>query len=195
MKKNKEKKIGYYKSIKLRDPSARSNLEIFFYPGVKAVRMYRRAHFFYKHHMKFLAFLISNHARRVTGIEIHPGATIGKNLFIDHGMGVVIGQTAVIGDNCTIYHGVTLGAKTSSMTGKRHPTLLNNVMVGAYATILGNIVIGNNCKIGAKCLIIKDIPDNTLTRAGTIKSIDTIKDMDEANQIIMNESENRFTNK
>ena len=193
MKKNKEK--SYYQTIKERDPSARSNLEIFFYPGVKAVRMYRRAHFFYTHHMKFLAFLISNHARRVTGIEIHPGAKIGKNLFIDHGMGVVIGQTAIIGDNCTLYHGVTLGAKTSSMKGKRHPTLLNNVMVGAYATILGDVVIGNNCKIGAKSLIIKDIPDNCLTRAGTIKSIDVCKSIDEANEIIMHETKNRFTNK
>jgi len=146
--------------IKDNDPAARSGWEIFFlYSGFKAVRAYRRAH---KHFLKghfFRARLISERARRRTGIEIHPGATIGKGLFIDHGTGVVIGETAVIGDNCVIYQGVTLGG-TGKDTGKRHPTLGNNVMVGAGAKILGPFRVGNNVKIAAGAVVLNEIPDN-----------------------------------
>ncbi len=146
--------------IKDNDPAARSSWEIFFlYSGFKAVRAYRRAH---KHYLKghfFRARLISERARRRTGIEIHPGATIGKGLFIDHGTGVVIGETAVIGDNCVIYQGVTLGG-TGKDTGKRHPTLGNNVMVGAGAKILGPFRVGDNVKIAAGAVVLDEIPDN-----------------------------------
>ena len=115
--------------------------------------------FFYSHHLYFLARFISQKSRHKTGIEIHPGAVIGKRLFIDHGMGIVIGETAIIGDDCTIYHGTTLGA-TKSDELKRHPTLENNVMVGCGSKILGNITIGENTKIGANSVVIKDIPKN-----------------------------------
>lgn len=146
--------------IKDNDPAARNGWEIFFlYSGFKAVRAYRRAH---KHYLKghfFRARLISENARRRTGIEIHPGATIGKGLFIDHGTGVVIGETAVIGDNCVIYQGVTLGG-TGKDTGKRHPTLGNNVMVGAGAKILGPFRVGDNVKIAAGAVVLNEIPDN-----------------------------------
>lgn len=146
--------------IKDNDPAARNGWEIFFlYSGFKAVRAYRRAH---KHYLKghfFRARLISEKARRRTGIEIHPGATIGKGLFIDHGTGVVIGETAVIGDNCVIYQGVTLGG-TGKDTGKRHPTLGNNVMVGAGAKILGPFRVGDNVKIAAGAVVLNEIPDN-----------------------------------
>lgn len=146
--------------IKDNDPAARSGLEIFFlYSGFKAVRAYRRAH---KHYLKghyFRARLISERARRRTGIEIHPGATIGKGLFIDHGTGVVIGETAIIGDNCVIYQGVTLGG-TGKDTGKRHPTLGNNVMVGAGAKILGPFRVGDNVKVAAGAVVLNEIPDN-----------------------------------
>ncbi len=146
--------------VKDNDPAARSGWEIFFlYSGFKAVRAYRRAH---KHYLKghyFRARWISERARRRTGIEIHPGATIGKGLFIDHGTGVVIGETAQIGDNCVIYQGVTLGG-TGKDTGKRHPTLGNNVMVGAGAKILGPFRVGNNVKIAAGAVVLDAIPDN-----------------------------------
>ena len=157
MKKN---KVGFFKSIKQRDPAARNALEILLlYPGVHALIWYRISRFFYKIKFKFLARLIMNISRFRTGIEIHPAAKIGKNLFIDHGMGVVIGETAIIGDNCTIYQGVTLGG-TSKERIKRHPTLLDNVVVGAGAKVLGDITIGNNVKIGANSVVLKDIPDN-----------------------------------
>ncbi len=146
--------------IKDNDPAARSSLEIFFlYSGFKAVRAYRRAH---KHYLKghyFRARLISERAKHRTGIEIHPGATIGKGLFIDHGTGVVIGETAEIGDNCVIYQGVTLGG-TGKDVGKRHPTLGNNVMVGAGAKILGPFRVGNNVKIAAGAVVLDEIPDD-----------------------------------
>ncbi len=146
--------------IKDNDPAARNALEIFFlYSGFKAVRAYRRAH---KHYLKghyFRARWISESARRRTGIEIHPGATIGKGLFIDHGSGVVIGETAIIGDNCVIYQGVTLGG-TGKDIGKRHPTLGNNVMVGAGAKILGPFRVGNNVKVAAGAVVLNEIPDN-----------------------------------
>ena len=146
--------------IKDNDPAARSSLEIFFlYSGFKAVRASRRAH---KHYLKghyFRARLISERAKHRTGIEIHPGATIGKGLFIDHGTGVVIGETAEIGDNCVIYQGVTLGG-TGKDVGKRHPTLGNNVMVGAGAKILGPFRVGNNVKIAAGAVVLDEIPDD-----------------------------------
>ena len=147
--------------IKQRDPAARSDIEIFLlYKGFRAYRMYRRAH---KHFLKghfFRARFISERAKFKTGIEIHPGATIGKGLFIDHGTGVVIGETAEIGDNCLIYQGVTLGG-TGKDTGKRHPTLGNNVLVGAGAKVLGPVKIGNNVKIAAGAVVLSDIPDNS----------------------------------
>lgn len=152
--------IRFLKSIKQRDPAAKSLVEILFlYPGVKAVFWHIIAHFFYKVKLTFIARWISEFARFLTGIEIHPGAKIGKNLFIDHGIGVIIGETAEIGDNCTIYQNVTLGG-VGLEKGKRHPTLKNNVVVGAGAQILGNIVIGNNAKIGANAVVLQDVPDN-----------------------------------
>lgn len=146
------------KLIKERDPAARSAAEIYFlYSGLHAVRKYRVAHWFYKHNMMFIARWISQRARHKTGIEIHPGATIGKGLFIDHGMGVVIGETAEIGDNCTIYQGVTLGG-TGKDHGKRHPTLGNNVMVGAGAKVLGPFKVGDNAKIAAGSVVLSEVP-------------------------------------
>lgn len=162
-------KIGFFKSIKMRDPAARNSLEIFLlYPGVHALIWHRVAHFFYIIHLRFIARLIMNLTRFRTGIEIHPAAQIGKNLFIDHGMGVVIGETAIIGDDCTIYQGVTLGG-TGKEHNKRHPTLGNNVVVGAGAKVLGNITIGNNVKIGANSVVLKDVPDDcTVVGVGRI---------------------------
>ena len=152
--------------VKQRDPAARSSLEILFlYPGFKAVRMYRRAHWFYLHKMFFIARLISQLAAKRTNIEIHPGATIGRRLFIDHGTGVVIGETTVIGDDVTLYQGVTLGG-TGKQKGKRHPTIGNNVMVGAGAKVLGPFNIGNNCNIAAGSVVLEAIPDNC-TAVGT----------------------------
>ena len=155
-----KKEVGFFKSIKQRDPAARNSLQILlFYPGVHALIRYRVARFFYKLHLKGIAQLITNVSRFWTGIEIHPAAQIGKNLFIDHGMGVVIGETAIIGDNCTIYQCATLGG-TGKEHNKRHPTLLNNVVVGAGAKVLGNITVGNNVKIGANSVVLKDVPDD-----------------------------------
>ena len=146
--------------VKEKDPAARGTLEILLtYSGLKAVRSYRRANWFYRHKFFTIARLISQRARHVTGIEIHPGAQIGKGLFIDHGMGVVVGETTIIGDNCLLYQGVTLGG-TGKDKGKRHPTLGNNVMVGAGAKVLGPIHIGNNVKIAANAVVLHDIPDN-----------------------------------
>lgn len=146
--------------VKDRDPAARSNIEIMLlYPGYKAVRMYRRAHFFYKHNMFFLARAISQSCVKKTNIEIHPGARIGRRFFIDHGTGVVIGETAIIGDDCTIYQGVTLGG-TGKDHGKRHPTLGNNVLVGAGAKVLGPFKIGDNSNVAAGSVVLSEIPDN-----------------------------------
>ena len=143
-----------------RDPAARSRLEVFFlYSGFKAVRAYRKANWFYRHDMKFIARWISQYARHRTGIEIHPGATIGKNLFIDHGMGVVIGETAIIGDNCTLYQGVTLGG-TGKDHGKRHPTLGDKVLVGAGAKVLGPFRVGNNARVAAGAVVLSEVPDD-----------------------------------
>lgn len=148
-------------AIKERDPAARSTLEILLlYNGFKAVRAYRIANWLYRHNCKFLARWISQRMVRKTNIEIHPGATIGRRLFIDHGTGVVIGETTVIGDDCIIYQGVTLGG-TGKDKGKRHPTLGNNVMVGAGAKVLGPIKIGNNVRVAAGAVVLTDIPDNS----------------------------------
>lgn len=143
-----------------RDPAARSRAEVYFlYAGFKAVRSYRRANWFFKRGHKFIARWISQRARRRTGIEIHPGATIGKGLFIDHGMGVVIGETTEIGDGCTLYQGVTLGG-TGKECGKRHPTLGNNVLVGAGAKVLGPFRVGDNARVAAGAVVLSEVPDN-----------------------------------
>jgi len=145
-----------------RDPAARSYLEILTtYPGVHAIIFHRIAHRIWKIKLFWLGRLISHISRFLTGIEIHPGAIIGSRFFIDHGMGVVIGETSVIGDDCTIYHGVTLGG-TSWKQGKRHPTLENKVVVGAGAKILGPITICSGAKIGSNAVVIKDIPKNVV---------------------------------
>ena len=146
--------------IRERDPAARNNAEVvLLYSGFHAVLAHRLAHILYKKGFYFTARLISQSARLLTGIEIHPGATIGKGLFIDHGSGVVIGETAIIGDNCTIYQGVTLGG-TGKHTGKRHPTLGNNVMVGAGAKVLGPFKVGDNTKIAAGAVVLHELPEN-----------------------------------
>lgn len=143
------------------DPAARNTIEVLLlYPIVNAMIHYRIAHFLYEKKFFFLARFISQFARFLTGIEIHPGAKIGKGFFIDHGMGVVIGETTEIGDNVTLYQGVTLGG-TGKDKGKRHPTIGNNVMVGSGAKILGPIYIGDNCKVGANAVVLKDIPANS----------------------------------
>ena len=141
------------------DPAARSKLEVLLlYPCIHVEIAHRLSHFLYKHKWFFLARLISQIARFFTGIEIHSGATIGKGLCIDHGMGVVIGETAEIGDDVLIYHGVTLGG-TGKDKGKRHPTIGNGVVIGAGAKVLGPIKVGNNAKIGANAVVVKDVPE------------------------------------
>ena len=148
------------KSIKSRDPAARSYLEIILlYSGFHALMFYRVAHFFHKIHLKFIARLLSQLGKFFTGVEIHPAAKIGRGLFIDHGTGIVIGETAEIGDYCTLYQGVTLGG-TGKDTGKRHPTLANNVLVGAGAKVLGPFRVGNNVKIAAGAVVLTEIPDD-----------------------------------
>ena len=144
-----------------RDPAARSWMEILLlYPGIKAVRSHRLAHWCYRHDLKFLARAISQRSRRRTGIEIHPGATIGRRLVIDHGMGIVIGETAEIGDDCLIYHGVTLGG-TGKDVGKRHPTIGNNVLIGTGAKVLGPIKVGDNSRIAANSVVLREIPEDS----------------------------------
>lgn len=145
--------------IKERDPAIKSNMEIFLYPSFKVMIRYRMAHKLYLKKHYFLARWISQRAARKTGIEIHPGATIGKGLFIDHGSGVIIGETTVIGNNVTLYQGVTLGG-TGKEKGKRHPTLKDNVMVSAGAKILGSFTIGENTKIGAGSVVLEEVPPN-----------------------------------
>lgn len=150
--------MSYFKSIKERDPAARNYINIFFnYPCVHAIFWHRIAHFFHQIHCCFLARLISQIVRWFTLIEIHPGASIGKHLLIDHGCGVVIGETTEIGDNCTIYQGVTLGG-TGKDSGKRHPTIGNNVMIGAGAKVLGPFVVGDNAKIAANAVVLRPVP-------------------------------------
>ena len=145
--------------IRERDPAIKSNMEIFLYPTFHAILKYRIAHKLYKNGHYFWARWISQRSARKTGIEIHPGATIGKGLFIDHGTGVVIGETAVLGNNVTLYQGVTLGG-TGKEQGKRHPTLEDNVMVSAGAKILGSFTIGENSKIGAGSVVLGPVPPN-----------------------------------
>lgn len=146
--------------IRERDPAATSSLEVrWLYAGYKAVRMHRQAHWFLRHGMPLIARWISQRCVRKTNIEIHPGATIGRRLFIDHGTGVVIGETTEIGDDCTLYQGVTLGG-TGKDKGKRHPTIGNHVMIGAGAKVLGPIHIGDNVRIAAGAVVLSDIPDN-----------------------------------
>lgn len=148
--------------IKSRDPAIKNIYEVFLYPGFRALLYYKVAHFLYVKKRYFIARYLSERAKRKTGIEIHPGATIGKRLFIDHGFGVVIGETAVVGDDVLIYHGVTLGGISTS-SGKRHPTIGDGVMIGCGAKILGDIVIGNNAKIGANAVVLCDVaPDTTV---------------------------------
>jgi serine O-acetyltransferase len=144
-----------------RDPAAKSGLEVvLLYSGLHALWGYRFNHWLWIHGWQFLSRANSQFTRLVTGIEIHPGAQIGKRFFVDHGMGVVIGETTTIGDDVTIYQGVTLGG-TGKETGKRHPTLGNKVVVGAGARVLGNITIGENCRIGAGSVVLRDVPDNS----------------------------------
>ncbi len=143
-----------------RDPAARSRWEVFFlYSGFKAVRSHRKANWCYRHNLKFLARWISQRSRRKTGIEIHPAAQIGKGLFIDHGMCLVIGETTRIGDNCTLYQNVTLGG-TGKDHGKRHPTLGNNVLVGAGAKVLGPFTVGDNARVAAGAVVLDAVPDD-----------------------------------
>lgn len=148
------------KAVQERDPAARSALEVLLlYQGVHALIWHRIAHWFWTHNMRFFGRLISQIARFFTLIEIHPGAQLGHGILIDHGSGVVIGETAVVGDNCTIYQGVTLGG-VGTQKGKRHPTLGNNVMVGAGAKILGAFEVGDNCSIAANAVLLKPLEDN-----------------------------------
>jgi serine O-acetyltransferase len=150
------------KSALSRDPAARSSLEIvLLYPGLHALWVYRIAHWMWQHGLKLLGRMLSQLVRALTGIEIHPGAQIGQGLFIDHGMGVVIGETAEIGEDVTLYHGVTLGG-TSLEKGKRHPTLGDRVVVGAGAKVLGAITIGDDTRIGANAVVVKSVPPNSV---------------------------------
>ena len=157
----------YLESIKKRDPAAKSIISIILtYPGVKAVFFHQISNFFYKAGFDLIARIISQIIRFFTGIEIHPGAKIGKNLFIDHGMGVVVGETSEIGDNVTIYHNVTLGGSSPSIDSerqrheKRHPTIGNDVVIGSGAQIIGPIKVGNNARIAANAVVVKDVPEN-----------------------------------
>lgn len=152
--------IKFFRSIQKRDPAARHFLQIILcYPGVHALFFYRIARFFYLIKLKLIAEMIMFFVRLFTKIEIHPGAKIGKRLFIDHGSGVVIGQTTVIGDDCTIYQGVTLGGRGTG-PGRRHPTLGNNVLIGAGSKVLGGIILGDNVKVGANTVVLTDIPSD-----------------------------------
>ena len=164
-------------AVRQRDPAARSGFEILLmYAGVHALFWHRPAHWLYRHHCFFLARLVSQLTRFFTGIEIHPGAVIGHNVFIDHGSGIVIGETAEVGDGCTLYQGVTLGG-TGKDTGKRHPTLGDNVLVGAGAKVLGPVYIGDNVRVGAGSVVLKNLPANAtavgvpaeVVRVGNIK--------------------------
>lgn len=150
-----------WRAVFKNDPAARNGLEVLTYAGLHAIFWHRVAHWFWRHGCKFLARLISQSNRFWTGIEIHPGAQIAKGFFIDHGMGVVIGETAEIGEGCLLYHGVTLGG-VSLEKKKRHPTLCKNVVVGAGAKVLGAITLGDNVKVGANAVVLKDVPPNSV---------------------------------
>ena len=171
---------NFLQSIIDRDPAAKSKLSLILtYPGVKAVFFHKLAHFFSVAKFDLIARIISQFSRFLTGIEIHPGAKIGKNLFIDHGMGVVIGETSEIGDNVTIYHMVTLGGIAPSINSndqrqtKRHPTLMDNVVVGSGAQILGPVIVGKNSKIGANAVVTKDVPENAVMIGIPAKNVGT----------------------
>ena len=170
----------FLQSIIDRDPAAKSKLSLILtYPGVKAVFFHKIANFFYLAKIDLAARFISQLSRFFTGIEIHPGAKIGKNLFIDHGMGVVIGETSEIGNNVTIYHMVTLGGISPSIDSnnqrqvKRHPTLMDNVVVGSGAQILGPVIIGKNAKVGANAVVTKDVPENAVMIGIPAKNVGT----------------------
>ena len=173
------------KIIRERDPAIHSNMEVFLYPSFKAMIYYRVAHKQYVKGHYFLARLISQRAVRKTGIEIHPGAQIGKGFFIDHGTGIVVGETTVIGDNVTLYQGVTLGG-TGKEHGKRHPTIGNNVMISTGAKVLGSFKIGDNCKIGAGSVVLEEVPPNS-TVVGVpgrvVKRFDATLPQDKLDQI------------
>ena len=169
---------NYLNSIKNRDPAAKSILSIILtYPGVKAVFFYRIANFFYLAKFDLVARIISQTIRFFTGVEIHPGATIGKNLFIDHGMGVVVGETSIIGDNVTIYHAVTLGGISPSIDSdsqrneKRHPTIGNDVVIGSGAQIIGPVTVGKCARIAANAVVVNDVADDTTMVGVPAKSI------------------------
>ena len=171
---------SFLESIISRDPAAKSKISVLLtYPGVKAIFFHKIANFFCVAKMDLVARIISQFSRFLTGIEIHPNAKIGKNLFIDHGMGVVIGETSEIGDNVTIYHMVTLGGISPSINSdnqrhvKRHPTLMNNVVVGSGAQVLGPVVIGKNAKIGANAVVTKDVPENAVMVGIPAKNVGT----------------------
>jgi serine O-acetyltransferase len=159
---------GFFKSVRgdiaavfERDPAARSYLEVLLcYPGLHALWAHRVSHWLWRHGLRFPARFLSQVARFLTGIEIHPGAQIGRRLFIDHGMGVVIGETSIVGDDVTLYQGVTLGG-TGKEKGKRHPTIRDNVVIGTGARILGNITIGYNCRVGAGSVVLRSVADNS----------------------------------
>ena len=177
----------YLQSIIDRDPAAKSKLGVILtYPGVKAVFFYQIAHFFSVAKFELIARIISQFSRFLTGIEIHPKAKIGKNLFIDHGMGVVIGETSEIGDNVTIYHMVTLGGISPSIDSdnqrdvKRHPTLKDNVVVGSGAQVLGPVVVGKNAKIGANAVVTKDVPDNAVMVGIPAKNVGNVSPTDKS---------------
>ncbi|MDV4151956.1 serine O-acetyltransferase EpsC [Clostridium sp. AL.422] len=172
------------------DPAARSKIEVFLlYPCIHALIAYRISHFLYNHKRFFCARLISQIARFFTGIEIHPGAKIGKGLFIDHGMGIVIGETSEIGDNVTIYHGVTLGG-TGKEKGKRHPTVEDNVIIGAGAKVLGPIVLKTGSRVGANTVVLKDVPvDATVVGCAGRNIVRNVNDIIE----IIDENGNRKT--
>ncbi len=148
-------------TIKSRDPAARTTLEVLLvYPGFHALQLHKAASALHRHRLRLVGRIVSHLNRMLTGIEIHPGATLGERLFIDHGMGVVIGETAVIGNDCTLYQGVTLGG-TGKMRGKRHPTLGNNVVVGVGAKVLGDVTIGDHARIGGGAVVLRDVPPHT----------------------------------
>lgn len=153
--------FAYLDSIKARDPAPRTRWEVLLYPGVHAVALHRVAHWLFRGELYFLARLVNHLARLLTGIDIHPGAKVGRNLFIDHGQGVVIGETAVIGDDVTIYQSVTLGGTDPSngVAGKRHPTLEQGVIIGSGAAVLGPIVVGPRARIGANAVVTRDVPE------------------------------------
>ena len=181
--------IEEIKSIFERDPAARNAPEVILcYPGFQAVLIYRLSNIMWRAKLKLIARITANIGRIITGIEIHPAAKIGKKLFIDHGIGVVIGETAVIGDGCTLYHGVTLGG-VSWKKGKRHPTLGDKVIIGAGAKVLGPITIGNGSKIGSNAVVLEDVPDRT-----TVVGIParTANDYDEQRLDELNQDSNAF---